>query len=400
MIVVALLSGGFAATAIVPIATAQLVAPSDSLHVRLSTRLTAGRDASVRATTIAPLVREGRVVIPPGAILDGRIESSGVDGATRQHWLRVRFQRLSIPVSDGDTTRTPIDAGFVAIDNARESIDSAGRIVGPPMPSLIRSKRTWLLLALGSLHPVGAAATAAVLETEERERHRGIDLPRGAEGSVALASTIALPSFSTWSPPPAIAIDSGFVAALPTRSRVRAAGAAADVITLALIGTRAQVRSAFLAAGWDSSETVSLRTDFVTFATAARGEGYTHQPVSTNYLDGAPPAFVFQKLADTFVRRHHLRIWHSATTFNGDSLWLIAASRDVGVEFSTARRTFAHLTDPRIDDERDKVTNDLVAAGRVAGLSLIARAPISGASVNDGQTSIISDWRLAVLRLR
>lgn len=385
------------------IASSQTVLAGDSLRVRFLTPASGAVRSPIRAVTIAPLRRDDRVVVPPGAVLLGAVDSAGLDGRTRQRWLAVHFDRLLVPLASAETAQVAIRARLRGVDNARERVSEEGLVVGPPSSSLVRSRRAWVLFALGSLHPVGALAAAAILEVEERARHREIVLAAGFEGAVTVLDGAVLPGFTDWRAPPALAIDTAaeqVLSGLPRRSNARVDGTPADPITIVLIGTADQVRGAFRSAGWDSSGGVSLRTDFATFARAARAEGYVHQPVSANYVDGRLPAFVFQKLADTFVKRHHLRIWQAPATWDGVPVWLVAASRDVGITFSTARRTFAHRTDPRIDNERDGVVNDLVAAGRVEAFAMFARPELLGLTVNDGQSPIVSDWRLAVVRLR
>jgi hypothetical protein len=69
--------------------------------------------------------------------------------------------------------------------------------------------------------------------------------------------------------------------------------------------------------------------------------------------------------------------------------------------FSTQRRSFTHRVDPRIDDERDKIVSDLVAANVVAAMSYVPRAaPAGGATVNGARTPAVTDWRMAVVVLK
>jgi hypothetical protein len=93
--------------------------------------------------------------------------------------------------------------------------------------------------------------------------------------------------------------------------------------------------------------------------------------------------------------------WPSGASARDSTLWLVAATHDVGVMFLSRERTFTHRVDPRIDEERDKVVSDLVAAGAVRAMSYVARpAPAGGATVNDGRSPAVTDWRMAVLVLR
>jgi hypothetical protein len=396
--------------------SAQQIAPGDTLHVRLLTRLASGHHAPshVRALVIAPLVSaasdSGRVVIPPGSLITGRVTGAGIEHfGGRRHWIALRLDSIAVPIGDSasDTLRASISLRIAIVDDSREDIDSVGRIVGPPIPSIVRSKRDWAVLILGVFHPMGAMILAATLEGEIAERHRAISLDRGTELTAVVASGSTLSAWSQWAPPPPLAsalyVDS-LARTAPMRTLLKDGGAPSDVVTLAMIGSSAQVAAAFAAAGWTRAVPLTLRSDFVTFVKAAKGKGYAAQPVSQLVLEGRKPDIVYEKVADTFVKRHHLRMWRWPSIDARDdsaTVWLVAATHDIGVMFSTQRRTFTHRVDSRIDDERDKVVSDLVAANAVAALSYAQRnAPESGATVNGAKVPAVTDWRMAVLVLR
>jgi hypothetical protein len=149
---------------------------------------------------------------------------------------------------------------------------------------------------------------------------------------------------------------------------------------------------------------MSLRSDFLTFVKSAKGEGYDAQPVSELVLGGRSPDEVYEKVTDSFLKRHHFRVWRwpsESGKGDGNAVWIIAATRDTGLMFSSQRGSFTHTVDPHIDLERDKIVSDLVAADRVAALSYSRRAaPASGAVVNGGRAATVTDWRMAVLVLK
>jgi len=68
--------------------------------------------------------------------------------------------------------------------------------------------------------------------------------------------------------------------------------------------------------------------------------------------------------------------------------------------FSSQLQKFTHRVDPRIDEEREKIVSDLVAANAVAAVSYVPRsAPQEGATVNGRRTPAVTDWRMAVITL-
>ena len=392
---------------------AQQLDAGDTLHIRLLDRARAHHHArpAVRALVIAPLVSsDGRTVVPPGSILSGLVDGAGVERVGgKRRWLDLALDSIAVPIGDAahDTIHAAVSVRIAAVDDARETVDSAGRIVGPAKPSVLRSKRDWTLAVLGVLHPVSALLLAAIFEGESSERHRAISLDAGRELTAVVTKSTTLTRWSAWKPPPPVmarANADSIAASLPLRASLREGNAPSDVIGLALIGTASQMHDAIAAAGWVRAAPMSLRGGFMTALMAAKGEGYSAQPVSELVLARRAPDEVYEKVADTFLKRHHFRVWRwpAIPARNGaSSLWLIAATHDTGLMFSGQRHSFTHSVNPHIDLERDKIVSDLVAADRVAALSYVARAaPPGGQPANGTRAAAITDWRMAVLVLK
>ena len=68
----------------------------------------------------------------------------------------------------------------------------------------------------------------------------------------------------------------------------------------------------------------------------------------------------FQKSLDTFAMRHHLRIWKLNQTYNGQDVWVGAATHDIDTTNSRAGSKWSHRIDPHVDRERDWVETDLL----------------------------------------
>src|SRR5579883_953437 len=112
------------------------------------------------------------------------------------------------------------------------------------------------------------------------------------------------------------------------------------------------------------------------------------------------PDLVFEKVNNTFARRHHLRIWSRPETFLNRPVWVVAATHDTGISFSEADRTFIHRIDSHIDNERAKVVADLLFTGRVQGIEFIARPAAPTHGQNATGDNLETDGRMAVLLLR
>jgi hypothetical protein len=409
-----LLAAAFFVAPVAPVALpAQQLAPGDTLHIRLLSRVRSDHRARpvVHALVIAPIATvDGRTIVAPGSVLSGRVTGGGMEQfGGKRHWLALQFDSIAVPIDSatGDTIGAAVSLRIAGLENAREIVDSVGRIVGPPIPSVIRSKRDWVVALLGAFHPVGAIVLVATMEGEMAERHRKVALDAGTELSAVVTGSTTLARWCPWKPPPSIAgglSPESIATSVPLHAELREKDAPSDIIGIAVIGSLTQLRVALAAAGWTRAVPMTLRNDFVTFVKAAKGEGYEAQAVSELVLDGRPPDDAYEKVADTFVKRHHFRVWRwplGAAENDSTALWLIAATHDTGVMFSSQRRSFTHIVDPRIDLERDKIVSDLVAADQVAAMSYASRvAPAGGATVNGGRSPVVTDWRMAVVVLR
>ncbi len=349
-----------------------------------------------RATVIAPVRSGEHLLIPPGAKAYGHIVRAGRDSA-RRYMLDLAFD--SIATSGGNV---PVSVRVTSVDNAREHVDSTGRIVGAAAARTVRSKRTWSMLALSLAHPVAAAALWSASTLGVRERDARIRYRAGTDVSTIVTRELTIPHLperETWTaalPPDSLR---RLVDAWPVRAVAEKGAVGADPINISFIGDSASVVHAFHAAGWDVAARMGMRADFATFLRASANRGYAHQPVSTLLLEGRAPDLIFERVTNTMSMRHHIRLWKWTDRPDGTSVWLASASHDIGIEYLRDRRHFTHRIDVAIDAERDKVANDLWAANCVTRRSDVWRALPPDLRVNDGRDLVTTDGELIVLRL-
>jgi hypothetical protein len=187
------------------------------------------------------------------------------------------------------------------------------------------------------------------------------------------------------------------VAAHPFQTRAQAPPKPSDMTNIMFLGTQEQLERAFTAAGWSAATANNSISKFETFKAIAESRGYKEAPVSVLLLDGNAPDMVWQKLNNTFSQRHHLRIWRRQSTFRGQTVWLCAATHDVGIDVSPEEHTFIHKIDPQIDKERAKVVNDLLLTGQVRSLAIVDRPAVPKESANATGDKLITDGRMAVV---
>lgn len=116
--------------------------------------------------------------------------------------------------------------------------------------------------------------------------------------------------------------------------------------------------------------------------------------MNTLTLNGVPSDFEYQKSLDTVEKRHHVRLWKEPHKVN---VWLGTAVEDVAFRFQVTHWT--HSIDPRIDNERAKVVNDLAFTGCIDHADLLARQSPDVLLDPKAARSIVTDAQIAVLRL-
>lgn len=138
-----------------------------------------------------------------------------------------------------------------------------------------------------------------------------------------------------------------------------------DPANLVVLGDFDTLLGAF-AARWDESETISLATCWKTVKAFLLGSNYRYSPVSALHLFGRVQDIALQRTRHSINERIHLRLWLTPLAFEGQPVWVGQVSRDIGVRFTThAWNLTTHRIDPDVDESRDYVIEDLVAAGRV-----------------------------------
>jgi len=385
--------------AAISLACAAEIPSGTQLEIRLTTAVnssTAKAGDPVEAVVIAPVVIGENIVVAAGAKAHGQMkEVKQPDKPSDQAVVQIQFDQLA----EG-AQKAPLSARVVSVDNARETVDEQGRILG-----IIASQTGTARLDQGiakitqrypGLGDVLGMAKGAVLKEADASIHYepGVEMTIELTKPMKWNETSSGPHVRAITPVEQLA---DLVNREPIRTVAVKPPQPSDLTNLMFIGTRKQIEDAFTAAGWSSAQGLNRESKFETFQAMAEMRGYKEAPVSTLLLDGRPPDMVFQKQNNTFAARHHLRIWHRPEMFNGKEVWMCAATHDIGIEFSDRDYTFIHKTDPEVDRERAKVVNDLLFTGQVRGLALVERpnAPTSGQNATGDD--IKTDGHLAVL---
>jgi LssY C-terminus len=173
----------------------------------------------------------------------------------------------------------------------------------------------------------------------------------------------------------------------------------ADVINLALVGTQGQMETAFQRANWVGSDHFSKRAFLSQFYAFLNDSSYVRAPMMPMLVDDRLPDMTFQKSLNSYSKRDHLRVWNEGETADGQTIWVAAATHDVGATLSVRHQRFVHHIEADIDEERAKVIRDLRLAGCVESVNFEPRPDVPHHAVNATGEAVSTDGELAVVRL-
>lgn len=394
----------FAAT----LACAQAVPSGTRVEVRLQQPIrsySTPKGTHITAVVIAS-VREGSsVYIPYGSTVDCTVvdvHKVGVGVVRETAEITLKFDTLHLV--SGQTV--PFAAHVAEVENARESINRKGNIQGVRSTSTLSHRASGVVGTLAFGNPIATvfstAGSASVLRFSEPE----ITLPAGTELQLETTAALDLP-VAPAAEIPALARDAAaqeqlaaIVHRLPYRTYTTGQKPVpSDLTNLAFIGTQDSIERAFEAAGWVQTDELTAQTTYSTIRSVAENQGYKAAPMSTLTLNGEEPEYAYAKTLDTFSKRHHLRIFATTETWYGEKIWTSSATHDTGIGFSKKNKTFIHLIDTRIDNERTKVVNDLIFTGCVTSVQLVTRPWLPDNAVNGTNEQLITDKRIAVLQI-
>jgi len=174
-----------------------------------------------------------------------------------------------------------------------------------------------------------------------------------------------------------------------------------DMVNFLIIGSEDAMRKVFTAAGWVKVDTDARASVLHGILGSISKESYLTMPMSPLYLFGRSQDYGWAHAEPIKVvaSRNHLRVWRAPFEIGGETLWVGAATHDIGFERDERNDGLTHKIDPNVDLERAYVEKTLTATGMV---SEVAQAlPVN--AVQEARTatggSFRSDGRILVLRL-
>lgn len=388
-------------------------APAGSvLHVRLTTPVGsfASRPGSiVEAVLIAPVKVDGETVLPVGSVLRGRIKSVRRVGLGVIHEaasLDLILDSLCLPGGVPFKVKTQL----ASVDNGREEVTPSGTIFkarttgswGNHAAHYIRAALLWNV----HLELAAWAVKSVVTQVSEPE----IYLPTGAELTLTLSQRVRVIS-APWAEDEAPGFTEDereelapVIADLPDRAfagRAKKPDAQrpADIVNLLFVGSRDQVAAAFLAAGWTEARPSTFRANMSSALAAAFGHGANDAPMSSLRVNNAAPDMSWEKGFDDVSKRHHVRLWKLDQSFQGQDLWVAAATRDVEIGYLRPGHIVTHRVEEHVDHERDKIAWDISFSSCADAMDWWDRPAIPHETRNATGDRMQTDGELAVLKV-
>lgn len=361
----------------------------------------------LRAEVIAPVEVDGRVILPRLTALSGtlvNVHKIGLGFSRETAMLHLQFNQLEYP----GQPPLPLAGRLSHLDDAREHVDDQGRIRGIRATDTFGNTLAGFAIGVASFDPMSMIFAISSTTAIFRVPDSSIILPPGTEFKfrVETALPIPAPALASLRPDPSAFPDPATVSRLepvirdlPFRTETQTDRQPSDLTSLAYLGTQDALERAFTAAGWVRSDRLDAKSTYGVMRSIVENQGYRAAPMSTLLLNGQDPVLTYAKTLNTFFSRHHLRIYAQPTPFEGRTLFTSTATYDSGIGFATAAKTFIHVINENIDEERSKVINDLLITGCVEGVSYLDRPWVPRDAKNATGDSLRTDGRLAVLSL-
>ncbi len=358
----------------------------------------------VNAVLISPAVVKGKIFLPQGAAFDGRIINAHGVGFGIKHetaGLTLGFDSARLP--DGQTL--PIRARLYQVENSRETVNEKGAIQGVRSTGTLGSSAESKIASVATVDPVAylfttASATAALGFAEPEILYpAGTELDVQLESPVVTSKVFPVPVPPLASTPQQRAALVQFVRKLPFRTMTRGTNKPSDLTSLMFIGPPDGLRRAFQGAGWMYADQLTAETTFQTLKTISGNRTYSQAPMSVLLLDERPPLFTMSKTTNTFSSRHHIRVFDPGWNYQGQKVLAASSTQDIAIAFSSKQKTFIHVIDQYIDNERSKVLDDLEFTGCVQAAQLLPRSWVPKDAYNSTGDRLRTDGAIAVIRV-
>jgi hypothetical protein len=381
--------------------------PGHTLSVRLDSTVYSDRSRTgdpISGTVTYPLCKsgeniscpDGELVVPPGAKVNGTILFAA---KAPDKYSRPRLVLDFSNVVHKDRTKSPLYARVIDVDNARETVRN-NEILGIVQPHAGK-KLSFAMIAVSAANPIAGYTVKGISTVYGLSIRREIMFPAGTDLQVQVVRPSMLRQKAVWTGWKQLPVDAELTK-LATTAPMRTAtqgNVPSDPTNLMFLGSEKQVIAAFGEAGWFEADNLGAKSALKVAQATLRQTGYGSAPMSTLTIGGRPPDLMFQKSLDTFAKRHHLRLWKLPKTYQGQEVWVGAATHDIATENKKAGTKWTHRIDPHVDREREWVQTDLLFVGTAVAYVNIDRPTAPKKLGNATGDTIVTDGKIAVVQM-
>jgi hypothetical protein len=171
------------------------------------------------------------------------------------------------------------------------------------------------------------------------------------------------------------------------------------MVNFLILGSEAAMQRTFTTAGWVKVDADVEGAALRALLESLSMKSYLTMPMSQLYLFGRAQDYGWARAEPIAVvaSRNHLRIWKASWQVKGQTLWVGAATHDIGFERDQRNNSITHKIDPDIDLERDYVEKTLSSTGYVTDITHFlpensmkeARTATGGSFHSSGQVLVL-----------
>ncbi|MGE3820061.1 MAG: LssY C-terminal domain-containing protein [Isosphaeraceae bacterium] len=175
--------------------------------------------------------------------------------------------------------------------------------------------------------------------------------------------------------------------------------APSDPLNVGLLGADWEVIRALVAAGWKPSDPSTFQIGLKFAKDSLKSMRYPSATLADLYLFGRRQDLLFEKpLAEDKPGRRALRLWRASELgMGGRPLWIGSVSLDLGPTSSDKSSGLgSHRIAPDVDEERDRLIEDLSDAFRLTEIYQVTGAGPTLSSRNDVNQAYFTDGELSV----
>ncbi len=358
----------------------------------------------VNAVLISPAMVDGRILLPQSCLFEGTITKvHGVGWAIKHETAALTVDFTSVKLPDGEVLK--VHTRLEQVENSQEKVNDQGSIEGIRSTGTLGHSAESKVASVASFEPIAylfttVTATSVLGFAEPEILYRaGTELAIEVESPVITSRVFPSPVAELAASPSEQSKLEEFVHELPFRTRTQIGNKPSDITNLAFIGSAEALRRAFQAAGWVPTDSLTANSTFETMKSLSGNQAYNKAPMSMLLLDERPPILTLTKTTNTFFSRHHARVFDPLLQFEGSTVLTASSTQDIGIAFSSKQKTFIHVIDEHIDNERSKIVNDLQFTGCVAAAELVPRPWVPTDAYNSTGDRLQTDGAIAVLKL-